>query len=234
MQCVLLDIEGTTSSVRFVYDVMFPYARQHVGDYLQNHWDKPATQHAVSQMAHDAGYADSANWFTACSESPQKIVLDQFNHLMDQDVKATGLKMLQGLIWETAFHNGQIKAHVYDDVPHAMKHWHEQGVTIHIYSSGSIPTQKLFFGHTVAGNLLPMITGHYDTTVGPKRHVDSYRAILSEISMPADNVLFISDIVAELDAAKLAGMQTALSMRPENAPVDEPHEHRVVRGFDEV
>ena len=234
MQYVLLDIEGTTSSVRFVYDVMFPYARQHVGVYLEKYWETTAAQHALTQMAHDAGHASLTDWFDTTHDEPRLMVLDHFIALMDQDIKATGLKLLQGLIWESAFKSGEIQAHVYDDVQPAMVNWHKQGIKIYIYSSGSIPTQKLFFSHTEAGDLLPMLSGHFDTTIGSKRHAESYHQIISEIDLPTEQILFISDVVAELDAAKDSGMQTLLSVRPENSAVDDAKGHRMIHGFDQV
>jgi enolase-phosphatase E1 len=234
MQCVLLDIEGTTSSIRFVYDVMFPYVRQHIGEFLERTWDQPATKLAIEQMARDAGYESTAQWVGTTDVDPRLVVFDEVHTLMDEDVKATGLKQLQGLIWESGFTSGAIKAHVYDDVLPAMQIWHAKAIAIYIYSSGSIPTQKLFFGHTVAGDLLPMIAGHYDTTVGPKRLADSYRVIIAEMGLPAQEVLFISDVVEELHAAQQAGLQTALSIRPENKPVVDTQGHRVIHSFDEL
>lgn len=233
-QCILLDIEGTTSSVRFVYEVMFPYAREHVGDYLEHHWQSDATQQAITQMAHDAHFETMGSWFATTDLDPRFLVLDHFVDLMDQDIKATGLKMLQGLIWDSAFKSGLIKAHLYDDVKVAMETWCKHGMRIYIYSSGSIPTQKQFFQHTVAGDLLSYLSGHFDTTTGPKRQAESYRQIANELTVPACEILFISDIVQELDAAREAGMHTLLSMRPENQPVDNTHGHHMICSFEQV
>jgi enolase-phosphatase E1 len=153
---------------------------------------------------------------------------------MDGDVKATGLKHLQGLIWESGFNSGELQAHVYDDVPPALRAWKQQGLDIRIYSSGSIQAQKLFFGHTVAGNLLPLVSGHYDTTTGPKKEAASYQQIARDMGMPPQEILFISDVVAELDAARTAGMQTALALRPGNAAISAGHDHSQIRSFAEV
>lgn len=217
-RCVLLDIEGTTSSVRFVYDVMFPYARRHVDSYLQAHWDAPAVQSALDQMARDAGWPDRQSWLACCTGDVRQWVVAHVLRLMDEDAKTTGLKALQGLVWESGFRSGQLKAHVYDDVPPALARWHQQGIDIRIYSSGSIHAQRLFFGHTIYGNLLGYIRGHYDTTTGSKRDVTSYKAIAQDIPCEPRQVLFLSDVPAELDAARAAGMATALCRRPENAP----------------
>src|SRR5262249_37415562 len=134
--------------------------------------------------------------------------------LMDSDAKATGLKALQGLIWQSGFESGEMKAHVYEDVPLALAAWNAAGKDVRIYSSGGVQAQKLFFGYTIAGDLLLQFRGHYDTTTGPKKEAESYRMIAADFGLPPDEILFLSDIVAELDAARAAGMQTGLVVRP--------------------
>src|SRR5262249_52930599 len=155
------------------------------------------------------------------------VVCKEVTRLMDADAKATGLKQLQGLIWQRGFESGELKAHVFDDVPPALTAWNAAGKDVRIYSSGSVQAQKLFFGHTIAGNLLPQFRGHYDTTTGPKKEADSYRRIAADFKLPPSDILFLSDIVAELDAARAAGLKTALCIRPGNAPAQnsagEPH-----------
>jgi enolase-phosphatase E1 len=137
--------------------------------------------------------------------------------LMDADAKATGLKQLQGLIWKSGFESGELKAHVYEDVPPALESWTAAGKDVRIYSSGSVQAQRLFFGHTIAGDLLPRFRGHYDTTTGPKKEAESYRKIAAAFGLPLTAILFLSDIVTELDAAREAGLATALVVRPGNA-----------------
>ena len=223
---ILLDIEGTTSSVSFVYDVMFPFVRRELDRYLDSHWGRSPLADACRQIARDAGQvalADDRNWIRA-----------EVLRLMDGDVKATGLKQLQGLIWEAGFECGELKAHVYDDVPPALRDWHSRGISIRIYSSGSIQAQKLFFGHTVAGNLLPLLSGHYDTTTGPKREASSYRAIAKDFGLSPSDILFLSDVVAELDAARAAGMVTALVVRPGNAEAPAGHGHPTITSLSEI
>ena len=205
---ILLDIEGTTSSVSFVYDVMFPFVRRELESYLSANWGSPELNRVADLLASETRGAS----FGSVEPMRKEIV-----RLMDQDVKSTGLKHLQGLIWEAGFASGELRAHVYDDVPPALKAWNDAGRDVRIYSSGSIQAQKLFFGHTIAGDLLPLLKGHYDTTTGPKKEAASYRAIAAMYGLPIGEILFLSDIVAELDAARSAGMSTALVVRPGNA-----------------
>ncbi|MBC7854603.1 MAG: acireductone synthase [Pirellulaceae bacterium] len=223
---ILLDIEGTTSSISFVYDVMFPFVRRELDVYLRSHWGKSALAHACDAIARDAGRLSLA-------ESPEQ-VKSEVLRLMDGDVKATGLKQLQGLIWEAGFTSGEMKAHVYDDVPPAITAWNQAGLDVRIYSSGSVQAQKLFFGHTIAGDLLPQFHGHYDTTTGPKKEPASYAAIAAAFALTPGGILFLSDVSAELDAAKAAGMQTGLVLRPGNAAIELGHGHPEIRSFAEI
>jgi enolase-phosphatase E1 len=178
---------------------------------------------AAEQIARDAGHENLLAMGAAASArddwQAQDLIEREVIALMDRDVKATGLKQLQGLIWQAGFESGEMQAHVYDDVPPALMAWNAAGKDVRIYSSGSVQAQKLFFGHTVAGNLLGYFRGHYDTTTGPKKEAQSYHQIVADMQLPAGEVLFASDIVAELDAARAAGLQTVLVIRPGNAPI---------------
>jgi enolase-phosphatase E1 len=234
---ILLDIEGTTSSVSFVYDVMFPFVRRELDHYLQTRWSDPALAPACDAIARDLGHADFNAWSLAAhvDEAGQRQLLRrEVVRLMDGDVKATGLKHLQGLIWEEGFRTGELKAHVYDDVPPALRKWRDLQIDVHIYSSGSIQAQKLFFAHTIAGDLLCFFHGHYDTTTGPKKEAHSYRKIARDFAVPAESILFVSDVVAELDAARAASLRTALVLRPGNAAVAPGQGHAVIRSFEEI
>src|SRR6185369_14114134 len=221
---ILLDIEGTTSSVSFVYEVMFPYVSKHLTFEVFANWLEPDYIEAFHAIAKDAGHESLDAWLKSQSltrDNPLRaadVVCKEVVRLMDGDVKATGLKHLQGLIWKSGFDSGELKAHVYDDVPPALAAWNAADKDVRIYSSGSVQAQKLFFGHTIFGDLLSQFRGHYDTTIGGKKEAASYRKIAAEFRLPADEILFLSDIVAELDAARAAGMQTALVVRPGNAP----------------
>lgn len=214
---ILVDVEGTTSAVAYVYDVMFPFARKGIAGYVAAHWDDPAFAPAREQFSADAG--------GAVFSTPEELVAEA-DRLMDGDIKATGLKQLQGLVWEAGFRSGELRAHVFPDVPPALAAWREAGIDVRVYSSGSVHAQRLFFGHTEAGDLLPYFSGHYDTTTGPKREASSYAAIAADWGLAPQDVLFLSDVTEELDAARAAGMGTALLGRPGNAeasPAEPPH-----------
>jgi len=232
---ILLDIEGTTSSISFVYDVMFPYVRENVASFLESDWDDPSVQECLRLLAVDLEKESLESWLGGLSVDQRKVeTVQAVIGLMDDDVKATGLKQLQGLIWKNGFHRGQLVAHLFDDVANAIRKWKNSGVDVRIYSSGSIQAQKLFFGHTVAGNLLDLLSGNYDTTTGPKQDADSYRKIASEFLCEPGEILFISDVVDELEAAKTAGLQTILSVRPGNKPVEKDHGFAAIESFNEI
>jgi len=232
---ILLDIEGTTSSIRFVYDVMFPFVRENVASFLQGSWNDQAVQDCLPVLAKDLNQGSLENWFDGLSvDQQQSAVVDGVIGLMDADVKATGLKQLQGLIWNDGFKSGQMVAHLYDEVADCIKRWNQAGLDVRIYSSGSIQAQKLFFGHTVAGNLLDQLGGHYDTTTGPKQESSSYKTIAAEFDCQPNEILFVSDVVAELEAARSAELQALLSLRPGNKPVEDGHGFAEVESFDDI
>ncbi|MCL4169100.1 UNVERIFIED_CONTAM: hypothetical protein GTU68_018034 [Idotea baltica] len=218
---ILLDIEGTTSSISFVYDEMFPYVRDTLRSFLSENWDSPALPACLEALAGDVA-------------QNQQTVAKAVIGLMDADVKATGLKELQGMIWKSGFQTGQLVAHLFDDVAECIQAWKASGLDVRIYSSGSIAAQKLFFGHSVAGDLLDQFSGHYDTTSGSKREAESYRAISQQFDCRPGQIVFISDVVEELAAAKEAGLQTALSVRPGNKPVPDNHGFLEIKSFAEL
>lgn len=235
---VLLDIEGTTSSISFVHDVMFPFVLQRLDPFLDAHWDRDDVQAACQQLAVDAGHTSLEQWCAAQAQPTtdvntqqftqqfaQQLVGDEVRRLMADDVKATGLKALQGLIWHEGFQSGELQAHVYPDVLPAIRVWRSAGIDVRIYSSGSIAAQKLFFGHIDGhGDCLSLFSGHYDTTIGGKKERESYARIVADWELSPVQVLFISDVAAELQAAAAAGLQTRASLRPGNAalPADFP------------
>ena len=232
---ILLDIEGTTSSISFVYDEMFPFVRRKIDDFLSDQWSTKSVQECVPLLATDLGHASVDAWFGDRGENAQRrLVRDGVIGLMDADVKATGLKQLQGMIWKDGFESGELVAHVYDDVAPAIQAWHAQGIDVRIYSSGSIAAQQLFFGHCLAGDLLPLFKGHYDTTTGPKQEASSYQKIVADFGIQAGEILFISDVAEELDAAKTAGMQVLLSVRPGNKPVATADHYQVITTFADI
>jgi enolase-phosphatase E1 len=221
VSCILLDIEGTTTPIDFVYQVLFPFARTHVKNYLSRHWTTNGVQEDLAgllkEQAADIQQGLAPPVINEDSDEAQlESVVVYVHWLMDQDRKSTPLKSLQGRIWEEGYRSGELLSQVFDDVPLAMDRWHKQGKRVCIYSSGSVLAQKLLFGFTVADDLTPLISEYFDTSVGAKMEAESYRRIAAALQMPPEEILFVSDVIAELDAAQAAGMQTRLSLRPGN------------------
>lgn len=198
IKAILTDIEGTTSAVSFVFDVLFPYAARHLPDFVRQH----ATRADVAEQL-DAVRRDSDE-----PGADVERVIEILLGWIAEDRKATPLKALQGMVWEQGYQAGQLKGHVYPDAVEALQRWHGQGFKLFVYSSGSIQAQKLIFGCSEAGDLSPLFSGYFDTTSGPKREARSYRRITQAIGVGAEQILFLSDIVEELDAAREAGMNT--------------------------
>jgi enolase-phosphatase E1 len=219
-RCVLLDIEGTVSDIRFVYDVMFPYAKNELNRFLQRHWTDTQVQSAIHVVAEDAGIPNVDEWL-GCNwkQHPEKasdIVNDHLQHLMSTDSKATGLKQLQGLVWRSGFERGIIRAELFPDVLPALSEWKRSGIDLRIFSSGSVLAQMLFFKHTVLGDLSYLFSAHYDTTLGSKKEKASYERIAAESKFEPHDIIFITDVYSEIVAAEKAGMQVIASIRPNN------------------
>ncbi|KPW84149.1 acireductone synthase [Pseudomonas congelans] len=198
IKAILTDIEGTTSAVSFVFDVLFPFARKHLPGFVRQNAEQPAVAQQLQAVRDQAGEPD------ADVERVIAVLLEW----IAEDRKATPLKALQGMVWEQGYNAGQLKGHVYPDAVDALKHWHQQGYRLYVYSSGSIQAQQLIFGCSEAGDLSGLFSGYFDTTSGPKREAQSYQTIAQAMDCPAGDILFLSDIVEELDAARVAGMAT--------------------------
>lgn len=198
---IVMDIEGTTTSIDFVTSVLYPYARERLPDYIRRHRGEPEVA-AIMDEAREAGgvWNDEAVVVRMC-------------HWMERDQKVTPLKSLQGLIWEEGYRGGELVSHLYPDVAPALRAWHARGIRLYVYSSGSAHAQRLIFGHTIAGDLTPLISGYFDTRVGHKREVASYQRIAGDIGVPPRGILFLSDVREELDAAREAGWQTVWLVR---------------------
>ena len=223
IHAVLTDIEGTTSSISFVKDVLFPFARQRLPAFVVTHADKPEVQHWLHEAAKDAGEI----------LTDQDTIVALLQQWIDEDRKATSLKALQGMIWEEGYRDGEFRAHIYADVAPALRKWKQRGLDLYVYSSGSVTAQKLFFGHSEVGDLTSLFSGYFDTETGPKRQADSYRRIAAAIDSAANEILFLSDSVEELDAARSAGMETTLLARPP-ALCPDTSAHPCVQGFDAI
>jgi enolase-phosphatase E1 len=218
---VLLDIEGTVSDVRFVYDVMFPFARQRMKSFLESQHRLPEVLAAIEQVARDANL-EANHW---SSDSKQhEIDIDKIDahlqELMAMDSKATGLKALQGLVWKSGFETGQLRAELFPDVLPVLRLWSSIGKRLYIYSSGSVLAQQLFFRFTTEGDLSPLLSGYFDTVVGKKQESSSYHRIAEAIGTKPQTILFVSDIAEELIAASISGMQVVASVRPSNKPLN--------------
>ena len=223
IRAIVTDIEGTTSSIRFVHEVLFPYARKRLPAFVETHADKPEVQHWLSEAAREAGFI----------EASRNEVIDLLIGWIDSDRKATSLKALQGLIWAEGYASGDYLGHVYPEVADRLRAWHAAGIRLYVYSSGSVEAQKLLFGHSEAGDLTPLFSGYFDTETGPKRDVESYRRIAEHIGLPASDIQFLSDITAELDAARAAGMKTTLLCRPPSTCAEDSA-HPCVADFDAI
>ncbi len=204
---ILTDIEGTTSSISFVKDVLFPYARAALPDFVRTHGDAPEVRHWLDMVAVENG--------GLCQD---EMIVETLQGWIDQDRKHTALKALQGLVWEAGYADGDFTAPLYPDVAPALRDWHAAGHRLAVYSSGSVPAQKLLFAHTDSGDLTALFAAYFDTEVGGKRDAGSYRAIGERLGSDAGDILFLSDVVEELDAARQAGMRTVLLDRREDYP----------------
>ncbi|MGY0504167.1 acireductone synthase [Luteimonas sp. e5] len=221
---ILTDIEGTTSSISFVKDVLFPHARAALPDFVRQHGARPEVRQWLDMVAGEHG--------AMCDDG---MIVEILQGWIDADRKHTALKALQGMIWEDGYVNGDYRAHVYPDVPPRLRQWHEAGHRLAVYSSGSVPAQKLLFGHTEAGDLLPLFDDFFDTEVGHKREAASYRRIAQQLNRAPGDILFLSDVVEELDAAAEAGLRTVLLDRREDYPEprlgEATHGHARVESF---
>lgn len=221
IQAILTDIEGTTSSLSFVKDVLFPYARERMGEFIRQHAQEPAVQHELEEVRR----LSDPNMST-------EQVINQLIRWIDEDKKITPLKSLQGMIWRNGYKKGDFKGHMYEDAVRHLKKWKQAGLRLYVFSSGSVQAQKLLFGHTAYGDLTPLFSGYFDTTLGGKRAAESYRKIAAAIGIAPADILFLSDIEEELDAAQAAGMRVRWLVR-DGVP-DPKATHRQVVNFDAI
>ncbi|QSB01183.1 acireductone synthase [Methylomonas sp. EFPC1] len=221
IKAIVTDIEGTTSSLSFVKDVLFPYARARLPDFVSRHQEQAEIKLLLADANQLAGGAldDDA-------------LIAQFIHWIDTDQKITPLKSLQGLIWQEGYRNGDFTGHVYEDAVRNLRNWFGLGYKLYVYSSGSVQAQKLLFGYSDFGDLTPLFSGYFDTHIGGKKEATSYERIAAELGLPAEQILFLSDIKDELDAARQAGFATCWLVRDQNP--DSGTEHVQVSDFDGI
>ena len=225
---ILLDIEGTTTPIAFVHDVLFSYARDHVREFLLANADKEEVRADIA-LLHDE-HADDVRK----DRNPPTPIADYVEWLIAIDRKSTGLKSLQGKIWRQGYEDGTLKSQVFADVAPAFARWHARGLNVSIFSSGSVLAQKLLFAHTEAGDLTRFIDDYFDTNVGKKGEAESYRRIAEKMKLPAEEILFVSDVIDELNAAHEAGMKTLLSVREGNSPQDNVKQYPEILSFDQI
>ncbi len=219
IRAVVTDIEGTTTAIDFVTRELFPYARARLADWVTAHQQEPAVAEAIAAVQS----------LTGCTTLTE--VITQLHDWSDRDQKITPLKTLQGLIWREGYRDGTLKGHLYEDAWRALVAWHEQGIRLYLYSSGSIAAQQLLFGYSCLGDLTPLLSGYFDTTLGGKRESNSYHKLADQIGLPAAELLFLSDSVEELDAAATAGLRS-IELRRDGRE-GSPH-HRSVTTFAEI
>ena len=238
-RALVLDIEGTTTPIEFVYQVLFPFARAHVREYLEGEWASESCRAAlvllrddhVADVAHDLA---PPAWVDGPVAAQIAGVAAYVGWLMDRDRKSPGLKALQGQIWRSGYRSGELRGQVFHDVAPALERWRARQLDVCIYSSGSVLAQQLLFQTTDAGDLTRFLTDYFDTGIGPKTSPASYRRIAEARAMPAARLLFISDVTRELDAARAAGLRTLLCVRPSNPPPVGEHGHPAIHTFDEI
>ncbi|WP_416413072.1 acireductone synthase [Pantoea sp. App145] len=221
IRAIVTDIEGTTSDIRFVHNVLFPYARQHLATFVRGHQAEQAVAAALDAVREESGAPEA---------SLDEVIATLLNYI-DQDRKSPGLKALQGMIWRDGYVEGQFTGHLYPDVLPAFERWRQQGKALYVYSSGSVAAQKLLFGYSDEGDLTSLFSGYFDTGVGAKRESQSYRNIAQQIGHDASELLFLSDIHQELDAAAEAGWRTLQLIRGE---ADSESRHRQVNDFSQI
>lgn len=227
MTTILTDIEGTTSSISFVKDVLFPYARRALPGFVRAHGGDPEVRRWLDAVATEHG--------TMCDDA---MIVETLQGWIDEDRKHTALKALQGMLWREGYLSGELEADMYPDAVAGLRRWHEAGHRLAVYSSGSVAAQKLLFAHTDAGDLAPLFDAFFDTEAGPKREAASYARIAAALSAAPGDIVFLSDVVAELDAARDAGLRTVLLDRREDYPQprggDVANGHPRVESFDAV
>ena len=234
IRVLLLDVEGTTTAISFVHHVLFPFARAHLREFLQASANDQAVRDDIAALrAERRGEAEAGapEWPPGTVVESLAFAAAYAEWLMDRDRKSTALKSLQGRIWKGGYRSGALKSHVYPDVRPALERGRAQRRSVAIFSSGSVLAQRLLFAHTPDGDLTPLIHAYFDTTTGPKQAASSYRRIAEALRVAPGAVLFVSDVPGELDAARTAGLETALCVRDGATPATD---HPVVRTFDEL
>lgn len=222
---ILTDIEGTTTAIDFVHQVLFPYSRKRIADYIHAHLSETLLQGCLKATQ------ETLQAEQQVADADTQACIEALIHWIDTDRKHPALKQLQGWIWREGYENGDYKGHLYEDAARCLQDWSQASYLLGIYSSGSVEAQKLLFKYTPYGDLTPLFRNYFDTAVGHKREVGSYQHIQQALGLPAEQILFLSDVPAELDAARTAGFHTIQLVRPGTTASDS---HSTARDFYEV
>jgi enolase-phosphatase E1 len=230
MKAILLDIEGTTTPIDFVHKTLFPFAKENVGMFLSENLNEIAEEITQLKSEYKLDFQNQI-YGKKFVENSAESVGDYLKFLIDVDRKSTPLKSLQGKIWQQGYQSGELQSVMFEDVPRAFERWYSQGKTIAIYSSGSILAQKLIFRYSNFGDLSKYISVYFDTNIGGKREIESYRKIAKKMNTNPHEIMFVSDVLQELDAAYEADFATLLSIRAGNGIVHQPINHNAIASF---
>ncbi|KAI8065546.1 2,3-diketo-5-methylthio-1-phosphopentane phosphatase [Gongronella butleri] len=240
-QILLVDIEGTITPITFVKDVLFPYVTNNLDTFLDQHWESPELTPYIEQLREQAskdvqaGISEAVEVPTEGSpETIQAAVKKNIQWQMAQDRKIGALKSFQGYMWKAGYQSGELLSIVYDDVIPVLEQWQQKGKKNYIYSSGSIPAQKLLVNHTNHGNIAKYFSGYYDTSIGLKVETGSYEAIAKDMGVAPSSILFVSDNIREIEAADKAGFHVLIADRPGNAPLPAEHAYKVITSFAQI
>ena len=238
-QHLLLDIEGTTCPVSFVSDVLFPFAKQKLSSYIKDHWNEHTHNRTIQEATEEWSADDSIESMQLKNQVAERQtdevegLIQYLKHLIAIDKKSTALKDLQGKIWEHGYRDGNLQSQLFPEAAECLHQWNKEGLTLSVYSSGSIQAQKLLYRHSPAGDLEGLFSHWFDTRTGPKKSVESYKAIAQKLNCSPNNIWFVSDNGAECDAARAAGMHTLFSLRDGN-PDRDPRGHKVIESLRDV
>ena len=233
MKAILLDIEGTTVPIDFVHKTLFSFARTKIGAFVEAHFDEIKAEIEQLEAEYHKDFQNQIYGRKFSADSPDSVA-NYLKFLIDVDRKSTPLKALQGKIWEEGYRLGKLESVIFADVPAAFERWKAQGKRIAIFSSGSVLAQKLIFKYSSFGDLSRFVSNYFDTATGAKREAESYANIARELGFKPEEILFVSDVTAELDAAREAGLQTVLSLREGNGIVRAPIDHDAVASFNDL
>lgn len=235
---ILLDIEGTITSISFVKDTLFPYVTKVLEDYIEKYWDDESFQQDLELLRAQAVIDSNVEGFVPISrgDNAKKSVINNVLWQMANDKKTTALKQLQGHIWKDGYESGILRGHLYEDVLPVLNKLTDLGKKIYTYSSGSTKAQEYLFQYSIYGDISHLFSKYFDTKMGPKGSENSYTNIANEINVNCNDILFLTDVVVEAEAAIKAGCNSVLLVRPGNAPLDpeKSSKFRIIKTLDKL